>query len=165
MRFIPILIIISLLLFTHFASADTLILKNGKTVEGKIIEKTDEYIKIEFESIPLTFFLDEIEAVEQEIPAIITKTEEQKEKLKKKLLRDGIVDVIYDIKAVTPDEKTSKIKAKLLEYEESGEPLPNISVQFTAPEDNPAFQVKDPSEETETERKRRESAQRFYDER
>ncbi len=40
--------------------AETIVLKSGKTVEGKLIEKTDEYIKIDFQGVPLTYFKEEI---------------------------------------------------------------------------------------------------------
>lgn len=46
-------------------SADNLILKSGEKIEGKIIEKTEQYIKMEIEGIPLTFWVDEIERVEE----------------------------------------------------------------------------------------------------
>jgi hypothetical protein len=39
-------------------------LKSGKKVTGKIIERTDEYIKIEAYGVPLTFYLDEIQKLE-----------------------------------------------------------------------------------------------------
>jgi hypothetical protein len=46
--------------------AETIVLKSGKTVEGKIIEKTDKYIKIDFQGVPLTYFIDEIESIDGE---------------------------------------------------------------------------------------------------
>ena len=52
------------LLFPVITSAETIILKSGKTVEGKIIEKTDKYIKIDFQGMPLTYYSDEIESID-----------------------------------------------------------------------------------------------------
>jgi len=46
--------------------AETIVLKSGKKIEGKIIEKTDKYIKIDYLGIPTTFFLDEIENIKEE---------------------------------------------------------------------------------------------------
>lgn len=43
--------------------AETVVLKSGKTVEGKLIEKTDKYVKIDFQGVPVTYFVDEIEKV------------------------------------------------------------------------------------------------------
>jgi len=47
-----------------FAFAETIALKSGKSVEGKLIEKTDKYIKIDFMGVPLTYFLDEVESID-----------------------------------------------------------------------------------------------------
>jgi len=43
--------------------ADTLYLKSGKVLEGKIIEKTDKYIKINVYDVNVTYFYDEISSV------------------------------------------------------------------------------------------------------
>jgi len=51
-------ILISLSYFPVFA--ETIIMKSGKTIEAKIIEKTDEYIKVDIDGIPTTYYLDEI---------------------------------------------------------------------------------------------------------
>lgn len=45
--------------------AETIVLKTGKTVEGKIVEKTNEYIKVDFQGVPVTYFIDEIESVDE----------------------------------------------------------------------------------------------------
>ena len=51
---------------TSTAFADTVYLKNGKSVSGKIIEKTDDYIKLDFDGTSLTYWADEIETIQQE---------------------------------------------------------------------------------------------------
>ena len=62
-----ILIILALLMcLPVFAFAETIVLKSGKTVEGKLTEKTDKYIKIDFDGVPLTYFMDEIESIRQQ---------------------------------------------------------------------------------------------------
>jgi len=50
--------------FHVLAFAETVILKSGKTLEGKIIERTDKYIKIDFYGVTLTYYLDEIERID-----------------------------------------------------------------------------------------------------
>jgi tetratricopeptide (TPR) repeat protein len=52
------------LCFPYSAFAETVILKSGKKVEGKIIKKTDKYIQVDFPGVPLTYLLDEIESIE-----------------------------------------------------------------------------------------------------
>jgi len=47
-------------------SAETIRLKTGGEIEGKIIERTDEYIKIDFQGNTLTYWLDEIHHTEKE---------------------------------------------------------------------------------------------------
>lgn len=64
------LIILSLtLVFTLILSssyAASIKLKNGQSVEGKILEKTNSYIKIDFYGVPLTYFLDQIDTIDGE---------------------------------------------------------------------------------------------------
>ncbi|MFA6281264.1 MAG: hypothetical protein WCY05_02020 [Candidatus Omnitrophota bacterium] len=43
--------------------AETIVLKSGKTVEGKILEQTDKYIKVDIEGISITYYLDEIQSI------------------------------------------------------------------------------------------------------
>jgi len=52
--------------------AETIVLKSGQKVEGKIIEKTDKYIKIDFQGIPITYFIDEIERIDKNSSIIKT---------------------------------------------------------------------------------------------
>ena len=61
---IPLLILN--LCFPTIIFAETILLKSGKTVEGKLIKKTDEYIKIDFQGVSLTYFFDEIENINGE---------------------------------------------------------------------------------------------------
>jgi len=46
--------------------AETIYLKNGKKVEGKIIDKKTNYIKVMIKGIPFTYFIDEIEKIGDE---------------------------------------------------------------------------------------------------
>jgi tetratricopeptide (TPR) repeat protein len=79
-------VFMAMFLFVPIASADTVYLKTGQKVEGKIIEKTNEFIKIDFTGVVLTYWLDEIEKVEpQQGPAF---EPEQKEKIVQPTQRD-----------------------------------------------------------------------------
>lgn len=62
-RLVILLLVLSLC-FPTLIFAETIVLKSGKTVEGKIIEKTDKYVKIDSEGVPLTYYYDEIEKIE-----------------------------------------------------------------------------------------------------
>lgn len=46
--------------------AETIVLKSGKKMEGKIIEKTNKYLKIDFYGVPLACYFDEIESINGE---------------------------------------------------------------------------------------------------
>ncbi len=55
-----ILVLLIFMCFSFSSFAEVIVFKSGKTVEGKLLEKTDKYIKIDFEGVPLTYFFDEI---------------------------------------------------------------------------------------------------------
>jgi len=60
------ILVLSLLFISSLAFAETIHLKSGKTYEGKIVERTDEYIKIDIGvGFPITYFLDEIERIDK----------------------------------------------------------------------------------------------------
>lgn len=62
MKKIIALILFSFLILPSFA--ETIQLKSGKIIKGKITEKTDEYIKIDSGvGIPITYYLDKIEKI------------------------------------------------------------------------------------------------------
>lgn len=46
--------------------AEKIVLKSGQTIEGKIVEKADKYIKINFMGVNLTYYLDEVESIDGE---------------------------------------------------------------------------------------------------
>jgi len=54
--------------FWSLGFSQTVILKSGQKVEGKITEQTDEYVKVEFEGVELIFYSDEISSIEQTSP-------------------------------------------------------------------------------------------------
>lgn len=64
---LPVLILAISLCIPVFGSAETVVLKSGKTVEGKITEKTDNYIKMNFQGVEgaeITYLLKDIERIE-----------------------------------------------------------------------------------------------------
>jgi hypothetical protein len=65
-----ILVLIMCLCFPVFIFAETIILKSGKTVEGKIIEKTDKYVKVDFYGVELTYWMNDIERIENESKSV-----------------------------------------------------------------------------------------------
>ena len=43
--------------------ADTLTLKSGQKIEGKIVEKTDQYVKIDFQGVVLEYLQEEVASI------------------------------------------------------------------------------------------------------
>lgn len=58
-----------LFLLTGICSAETIYLKNGKKIQGQITEKDARKIKVNISGIAMTYYLDEIERIEQAAPA------------------------------------------------------------------------------------------------
>jgi len=50
--------------FLSFGYAATVVLKSGKTVEGKIIKKTDEYIKLDIQGVSTVYYFNEVENID-----------------------------------------------------------------------------------------------------
>ena len=51
--------------FLGLGFSQTIILKSGQKVEGKIVEQTDKYVKLEFQGVELIFYSDEISSIER----------------------------------------------------------------------------------------------------
>jgi len=71
------LIALLILCFPIYVFAETITLKSGKTVEGKLIEKTDKYVKIDFLGVPITYFTDEIEKVVSDNSPVVKEKEDK----------------------------------------------------------------------------------------
>ena len=59
-------------LSTSIIFAETIVLKSGKTIEGKIIERTDKYIAIDFDGVSVPYSLEEIESIDGGPPGPIS---------------------------------------------------------------------------------------------
>ena len=53
------------------AFAETITLNSGKTVDGKILERTDEYIKVDVYGVSLTYYFEEIKSIGGERTRIV----------------------------------------------------------------------------------------------
>jgi hypothetical protein len=51
--------------FLSVGFSETVTLKSGQKVEGRIIEKTDQYVKLEFQGVQLVYYNDEIVSIDQ----------------------------------------------------------------------------------------------------
>jgi hypothetical protein len=62
MRILSILVFV--LLTAPFAGAETVVLKTGTVINGKILERDTEKIKIEVSGLPLTYYVDNIQTID-----------------------------------------------------------------------------------------------------
>ncbi len=53
------------LIFSPTSLAEVIHLKSGQTIEGKIVERTDKYVCIDFYGTKLTYYQDEIDHIEE----------------------------------------------------------------------------------------------------
>ncbi|MBU1726786.1 MAG: hypothetical protein KJ880_04065 [Candidatus Omnitrophica bacterium] len=60
------LLIVAMLLAVSFLYADTLTLKDGKQIEGKILERGNDSVKIDIAGVEVTYFNDEIDKINDE---------------------------------------------------------------------------------------------------
>ena len=60
-----VIILLLLLVFNQRAYTGTITLKNGKTVTASILEKTEEFIKVDIEGVGVKYYLDEIESFDE----------------------------------------------------------------------------------------------------
>ena len=94
MPWIMIVLLVGSLYFSATIFAETIVLKSGRAIEGKIIEKTDEYIKVDYYGVPLTYYFDEIERIDEgSFESGISSIEKQKEEI---YPRDGIHRKYYN---------------------------------------------------------------------
>ena len=62
-----ILIFTFLFLIASVCSAETIYLKNGRAIKGKIVEKKEGQVKIDANGMMLTYYVDEIDRIEGEV--------------------------------------------------------------------------------------------------
>ena len=56
--------------------AEKIILKSGQTVEAKVLEKGDKFIKVDFDGVELVYYFDEIDSIDgQQVAASVVKSE------------------------------------------------------------------------------------------
>jgi hypothetical protein len=53
------------LFFQGLCLSDTVLLKSGQKVEGRIVEKTDKYVKLDFFGVDLVYYNDEVASIIQ----------------------------------------------------------------------------------------------------
>jgi len=117
MNKIYVILLSGFLLFASYCVvfADTVILKSGKSVQGKLIESTDEYLEIDISGIPVKYWKDEIEKVERDNVVEVSKAvlglkENTREEYSKKALdllkEKGYEEAIANAEKAIMEDKT-----------------------------------------------------------
>jgi len=84
------------LFFPDTLFAEIIVLKSGKTIEGKIVNRTNEYTEVDFMGVKLKYFNDQIEQIKEIKPAIN----------ENKLQEPGLITIkIKNSKANSPKEE------------------------------------------------------------
>jgi hypothetical protein len=55
--------------FLSLGFSETILLKSGQKVEGRVIEKTDKYVKLDFFGVDLIYYNDEVASITQGVAA------------------------------------------------------------------------------------------------
>jgi len=127
-----------------FSSAETVLLKSGKTVDGKIIERTGKYIKLEMKDIgiPLTYFLGDIETIDGQKP-ILAKEETKSPFLDSKGL-DSSETKRMNHEVITNPESRDEVKTirklpfstAIITYKDSGAAFNGKEIAYIDAKDN-----------------------------
>jgi len=71
--------VVLMIMLSSVVLAETIHLKSGKKIKGKILEKTDEYIRADIYGVSVTFYLEDIERIDEVKPEEAKETKEVKE--------------------------------------------------------------------------------------
>lgn len=72
-----IIMIVVLYFIVTTVFADTIYLNSGKVIKGRIIEKTDKHIKIDFYGIESTYFLEDVKDIKEDEAEVYPVTQQQ----------------------------------------------------------------------------------------
>jgi len=132
------MISIVILFFVYCAAwshAEVLVLKTGQEVEGKIIGKTDDSLKIMLEDIAVTYYMDEIKHIEKEILVDLLEDGDQRLEEIKKIKKSRIPTKVYTINKIQKRDKSISMKESLEKIDPLGQPGDNIFIQSMSPEE------------------------------
>ncbi len=104
LRFILLILFLNLAVLANTFAQDKIILKSGKTVEGRIIERTDKYVKIDFCGIELKYYLDQIEDVITQKEMRLSKPDGQGLPSPKVVARKTFLDEVWGYSLEYPDD-------------------------------------------------------------
>ncbi|MFA6281858.1 MAG: tetratricopeptide repeat protein [Candidatus Omnitrophota bacterium] len=116
-----IFLLICFMAIALFSYAEIVVLKKGKIIEGKILERTDKYIKIDMWDIPITYYLTDVDSIDGQ--KIVEPQGEQvkPDKENKIFVKEGIPSTPLEEKETFVEEKTLFLPIALKEKLSLGE--------------------------------------------
>ncbi|MCP4653285.1 MAG: tetratricopeptide repeat protein [Candidatus Omnitrophica bacterium] len=134
-------ILLLLILPSYLAYPETIKLKSGQVVEGEIVERNNESIKIDIEGLPLTYYLDDIESIDGKhivVQSFISSSEEHIVSSIKKYVdelgydvevSDKIIDMARSLNLIKKYDKLKHLR-KALEGESNKKYLVDLEIEI-----------------------------------
>lgn len=98
-------------------SAETIILKSGQKVEGKIVDKSSQVIKVDVSGITLTYYMDDVDRIEQ--------SQEAGESVQEKPSEDGLdiaINPMMELDFMTKSEVLDLRRSYVSQYPDLASP-------------------------------------------
>ncbi|MFH1622761.1 MAG: hypothetical protein ABIA97_06580 [Candidatus Omnitrophota bacterium] len=101
---------ISLLFISSFTFAETIILKSGKIIKGKIVERADGEVKVDIGiGFPITYYLSEVESIDGKLIKSSLSHGNYQEQIEKPLYKKREFDFSYTPDMIQEDIVTIRI--------------------------------------------------------
>lgn len=126
MKRILILSLLFMMILPVMGHAETIILRSGKEIKGKILEQYEDYIRVEVDGNPVNYYRFQVERIEKDpVPGAILGqlkeplviTDEKKELIKRFLeangTRENISLIFSDVVNRAPEQNRTQLKAVL----------------------------------------------------
>lgn len=112
---LTIVLILTSLCLPTLIFAETIILKTGERIEGKIIEETDKYIKIDFYGMALPYYFEDIESIDGK--RVVLPSSKKEILYQESIPELGETDVFREIKDQLPFQDAAPLyNQKKLEF-------------------------------------------------
>lgn len=86
------ILILVALTVPNLAFSDTIYLRSGRVIQGSIIEKTQDYIRVDVQGVPLTYYRDDIERIKAETETELEETVSERKDIHAFSLGDHLIE-------------------------------------------------------------------------
>ncbi|MCM8787008.1 MAG: S1C family serine protease [Candidatus Omnitrophica bacterium] len=108
LRFAIAIIVLVIIFIVRFSvCAETIVFRSGKIMQAKIIERTNKYIKVDIQGIPITYYIEEIESIDGVlVDTSVSSTKDTFYQKEPKDIYKKISSAIVNIEVITIDEES-----------------------------------------------------------